>query len=63
MLTDKNGAPLTTKRIREIRGTRHPSAVESGTPCAARRDKYENFVGSLGKGLCAFCGLPRSLHN
>jgi len=62
MLHDKHGAPLTSKRIRTIRGARHPSAVESGTPCAARRDKYDNFTGSLGKGYCGFCGLPRALH-
>ena len=62
MLYDKHGAPLPSKRIREIRSTRHPSAVESGTPCAARREKYDNFVGSMGKGQCSFCGLPRALH-
>lgn len=62
MLTDKNGAPLTSKRIREIRGARHPSAIESGQSCAARRDKYDNFTGSMGQGVCQYCGLPRALH-
>lgn len=63
MLTTARGKPITSERIRQLRGIHaHPSAKDSGIPCAARREKYDNFVGSQPRGACAYCGCPRALH-
>ena len=64
MLEDKDGLPLDSARIQQIRRriTTHPSAVESQQSCKARRHVPNNFVGSRGGDVCQYCGVGRLLH-